>query len=121
MSVRCCAASVGSSGNYRASLIFEADDARGRSKPAYGLWCSLFWDVTCVSPSYLSVSISSIVAWILAEVPNGENVGFDPFLFSVGMFSDSSLDLCELPRRVAQPPGRHTCLLRERRSLKLPL
>lgn len=46
---------------------------------------SILGSYFCV-PSYLSVSISSIVAWILAEVPDGQNVGFDPFLFSVGMF-----------------------------------
>lgn len=80
-------ASVGSSGNRRASLVFEADikNTCGRQKCLCHLALTGLGSDFCV-PSHLSVSISSIVAWILAEVPDGENVGFDPFLFSVGMF-----------------------------------
>lgn len=59
------------------------------------------------APSHL---VGDIPSWVLAEVPAEGRVGFDPFLMSVGMFFSQSLDLCELPRRVAQPPGRYTNL-----------
>lgn len=46
-------------------------------------WTQAERQMDCNWELHREVSISSIVAWILAEVPNGENVGFDPFLFSV--------------------------------------
>ncbi|GAB1302749.1 Xaa-Pro aminopeptidase 2 [Apodemus speciosus] len=46
-------------------------------------WTQAERQMDCNWELHREVSISSIVAWILAEVPDGENVGFDPFLFSV--------------------------------------
>lgn len=46
-------------------------------------WTQAERQMDCNWELHREVSISSIVAWILAEVPSGENVGFDPFLFSV--------------------------------------
>lgn len=37
-----------------------------------------------------TVSISSIAEWLISEVPSGGEIGFDPFLFSVGKFLFSS-------------------------------
>lgn len=96
----------------RASLIFKADIKNTGSwtvtdrSVAIGSDAGLGSDF-CV-PSHLLVSISSIVTWILAEVPAGGHVGFDPFLLSVGRFYSRSLDLFKLLRRVALPPGRYT-------------
>ncbi|XP_028622836.1 xaa-Pro aminopeptidase 2 [Grammomys surdaster] len=46
-------------------------------------WTQAERQMDCNWELHKEVSISSIVNWILAEVPDGENVGFDPFLFSV--------------------------------------
>ncbi|XP_021043774.1 xaa-Pro aminopeptidase 2 [Mus pahari] len=63
-------------------------------------WTQAERQMDCNWELHKEVSISSIVAWILAEVPDGENVGFDPFLFSVDSwknydqgFQDSSRHL----------------------------
>uniref|UniRef100_A0A8C6I5E5 X-prolyl aminopeptidase (aminopeptidase P) 2, membrane-bound n=1 Tax=Mus spicilegus TaxID=10103 RepID=A0A8C6I5E5_MUSSI len=63
-------------------------------------WTQAERQMDCNWELHKEVSISSIVAWILAEVPDGQNVGFDPFLFSVDSwknydqgFQDSSRHL----------------------------
>ncbi|KAM8896690.1 xaa-Pro aminopeptidase 2 isoform 2-T2 [Lycaon pictus] len=55
-----------------------------------GLWTdSRYWtqaerQMDCNWELHKEVDITSIVTWLLAEVPAGRHVGFDPFLFSIG-------------------------------------
>uniref|UniRef100_A0A8C0JMR2 Xaa-Pro aminopeptidase 2 n=1 Tax=Canis lupus dingo TaxID=286419 RepID=A0A8C0JMR2_CANLU len=55
-----------------------------------GLWTdSRYWtqaerQMDCNWELHKEVDITSIVTWLLAEVPAGGHVGFDPFLFSIG-------------------------------------
>lgn len=37
-------------------------------------------------PAIFVVSIRSIAEWLISEVPSGGDIGFDPFLFSLGEF-----------------------------------
>ncbi|XP_027289312.1 xaa-Pro aminopeptidase 2 isoform X2 [Cricetulus griseus] len=50
------------------------------------------------------VSISSIVTWILAEVPAGGHVGFDPFLLSVDSWENYNLEFQDSNRRLVSVP-----------------
>ncbi len=34
--------------------------------------------------SWITASIRSIINWLILEIPEADQVGFDPFLFSVG-------------------------------------
>uniref|UniRef100_A0A667HI68 X-prolyl aminopeptidase 2 n=1 Tax=Lynx canadensis TaxID=61383 RepID=A0A667HI68_LYNCA len=57
-----------------------------------GLWTdSRYWtqaerQMDCNWELHKEVDTASIVVWLLTEVPAGKRVGFDPFLFSIGMF-----------------------------------
>lgn len=82
----------GDSGNLKPSLTFEAnlrEDGCGRTVTDGSLTgrpgASPGGDSTFFLV-FLSVDITSIVTWLLTEVPAGGSVGFDPFLFSIGMF-----------------------------------
>lgn len=83
---------MGNLGNLKPSLTFEADikeDIPGRIVTDR----SLTGEPETVPggdfpffPVFLLVDTASIVVWLLTEVPAGKRVGFDPFLFSIGMF-----------------------------------
>ncbi|KAI5758069.1 XPNPEP2 [Gulo gulo luscus] len=55
-----------------------------------GLWTdSRYWtqaerQMDCNWELHKEVDVTSIVTWLLTEVPAGGSVGFDPFLFSIG-------------------------------------
>ncbi|XP_028743206.1 xaa-Pro aminopeptidase 2 [Peromyscus leucopus] len=55
-------------------------------------WTQAERQMDCNWELHKEVSASSIVAWILAEVPAGGHVGFDPFLFSVDSWDDYSVE-----------------------------
>lgn len=61
-------------------------------------WTQAERQMDCNWELHKEVSISSIVNWILAEVPDGENVGFDPFLFSVDSWESYSKGLQDSSR-----------------------
>lgn len=55
-------------------------------------WTQAERQMDCNWELHKEVSVSSIVAWILAEVPAGGHVGFDPFLFSVDSWDDYNVE-----------------------------
>lgn len=63
-------------------------------------WTQAERQMDCNWELHKEVSISSIVAWILAEVPDGENVGFDPFLFSVDSWENYDQELQDSNRHL---------------------
>lgn len=63
-------------------------------------WTQAERQMDCNWELHKEVSISSIVAWILAEVPGGENVGFDPFLFSVDSWENYDQELQDSNRHL---------------------
>ncbi|XP_039106721.1 xaa-Pro aminopeptidase 2 [Hyaena hyaena] len=64
-----------------------------------GLWTdSRYWtqaerQMDCNWELHKEVDTTSIVIWLLAEVPVGGNVGFDPFLFSIGSWESYDMAL----------------------------
>uniref|UniRef100_A0A452TCY9 Xaa-Pro aminopeptidase n=1 Tax=Ursus maritimus TaxID=29073 RepID=A0A452TCY9_URSMA len=75
-----------------------------------GLWTdSRYWtqaerQMDCNWELHKEVDITSIVTWLLTEVPAGGSVGFDPFLFSIGSWEsydmalkDSNIQLVSIP------------------------
>lgn len=96
---------MGSLGNLRPSLTFEADlkeDTRGRTVRQnpwlQGLGLAL-GVTSAFLPIFLSVGTTPIVTWLLTEIPAGGCVGFDPFLLSIGMVFPQPLNL-SMPTRV---------------------
>ncbi|CAH6779968.1 xaa-Pro aminopeptidase 2 [Phodopus roborovskii] len=63
-------------------------------------WTQAERQMDCNWELHKEVSISSIVTWILAEVPAGGHVGFDPFLFSVDSWEDYNLQLQDSNRQL---------------------
>uniref|UniRef100_A0A8C5YVQ0 Creatinase N-terminal domain-containing protein n=1 Tax=Marmota marmota marmota TaxID=9994 RepID=A0A8C5YVQ0_MARMA len=56
-------------------------------------WTQAERQMDCNWELHKEVGTTPIVTWLLAEIPSGGSVGFDPFLFSIGMFFPQSLDL----------------------------
>lgn len=50
-----------------------------------------------VLPVFLSVGVSPIVTWLLTEIPVDGQIGFDPFLFSIGKFFPQPLHHSSVP------------------------
>lgn len=63
-------------------------------------WTQAERQMDCNWELHKEASISSIVTWILAEVPDGENVGFDPFLFSVDSWENYDQELQDSNRHL---------------------
>ncbi|XP_077433855.1 xaa-Pro aminopeptidase 2 isoform X1 [Vanacampus margaritifer] len=51
------------------------------------------------------VSISSIAEWLISDVPNGGQIGFDPFLFSLKTQEDYAMSLESSNRSLKSMPG----------------
>ncbi|XP_005076904.1 xaa-Pro aminopeptidase 2 [Mesocricetus auratus] len=67
-------------------------------------WTQAERQMDCNWELHKEVSISSIVTWILAEVPAGGHVGFDPFLFSVDSWEKYNLEFQDSNRRLVSIP-----------------
>ncbi|OBS79001.1 hypothetical protein A6R68_18611 [Neotoma lepida] len=63
-------------------------------------WTQAERQMDCNWELHKEVSISSIVTWILAEVPAGGRVGFDPFLFSVDSWENYYLQFQDSNRHL---------------------